>query len=133
LHQYTKSCKHTSAQLQDPVANLAQGTSLFRLRGLIMQSLMSRKAVRSVSPILDPVFDNQEISMNEIIQRLIERTGLPEAQAAQAAEVVIGYLKEKLPPSVASQIDGLAGGESGATGMLGGIGARLGDMFGRKE
>jgi hypothetical protein len=78
---------------------------------LIIQLLMSRKAAWIVSPILDPVLGNQEIRMNEIIQRLIERTGLPEAQAAAAAEVVIGFLKEKLPPAIGSQIDGLVSGE----------------------
>lgn len=71
--------------------------------------------------------------MNEIIQRLIERTGLPEAQAAAAADVVIGFLKERLPPAIGSQIDGLVGGDSGAMDKLGGIGASLGGMFGRKE
>lgn len=96
---------------------------------------MARKAAPIMSTILDPVLDNQEIDMNEIIQRLIERTGLPEAQAAAAAEVVIGFLKERLPPAMGSQIDGLVSGESGSGVMdkVGGIGARLGGMFGRKE
>lgn len=71
--------------------------------------------------------------MNEVIQRLIERTGLPEAQAAAAVEVVIGFIKEKMPPAIGSQIDGLVSGESGAMDKLGGIGASLGGMFGRKE
>jgi hypothetical protein len=94
---------------------------------------MSRKAARPLSPILDPVLANQEIIMNEIIQRLIERTGLPEAQAAAAVEVVIGFLKEKMPPAMGSQIDGLVSGESGAMNKLGGLGANLGGMFGRGE
>lgn len=71
--------------------------------------------------------------MNEIIQRLIERTGLPEQQAAAAVETVIGFLKEKLPASIGSQLDGLASGEPGAADKLGGLGAGLGGMFGRKE
>lgn len=71
--------------------------------------------------------------MNEIIQRLIERTGLPEQQAMAAVDVVIGFLKEKLPPAIGSQIDGLASGEPGAMDKLGGLGAGLGSMFGRKE
>lgn len=71
--------------------------------------------------------------MNEIIQRLIERTGLPEEKAAVAVDTVIGFLKEKLPPSLGSQIDGLMGGESGGRDTLGGIGSSLSGMFGKKD
>lgn len=78
--------------------------------------------------------------MNEIIQRLIERTGLPEDKAAEAVETVMSFLKEKLPSPVASQIDSLMSDESGIgrqlggmAGQLGGMGANLGGMFGRKE
>jgi len=71
--------------------------------------------------------------MNEIIQRLIERTGLPEDKASAAVETVVGFLKEKLPAPVASQIDSLMSGGSGMTDKLGGLGASLGGMFGRKE
>lgn len=99
----------------------------------LTQALMSRKIDTTTSPILDPALDNQEIKLNEVIQRLIERTGLPETQAAAAAEVVIGFLKEKLPPQIGAQIDGLMNGETGAMDKLGGIGATLGGMFGQKE
>jgi hypothetical protein len=71
--------------------------------------------------------------MNEIIQRLIERTGLPEDKAAAAVDTVIGFLKEKLPAPVASQIDGLMSGESGMADKLGGMGTNLGGMLGGKE
>jgi hypothetical protein len=74
------------------------------------------------------------MNMNEIIQRLIERTGLPEDKAAAAVETVVGFLKEKLPAPVASQIDNLmGGGDSGMTSKLGGIVSGLGGMFGKKE
>jgi hypothetical protein len=73
--------------------------------------------------------------MDEIIQRLIERTGLPEDKAATAADTVIGFLKEKLPAPVASQIDKvIAGDESGGIAdRLRGMGSNVGGMFGRKE
>lgn len=71
--------------------------------------------------------------MNEIIQRLIEKTGLPEDKAAMAVETVIGFLKEKLPAPIASQIDNLMSGSSGMAEQLGGIGSSLGGMFGKKE
>ncbi len=71
--------------------------------------------------------------MNEIIQRLIERTGLPEDKAEAAVETVLGYLKEKLPAPVASEIDSLVSGESGLADRLGGLEASLGGLFGNKE
>jgi hypothetical protein len=71
--------------------------------------------------------------MNEIIQRLVERTGLPEDKAAAAVDTVIGFLKEKLPAPVASQIDSFMSGDGGIAGTLGGMGTNLGGMFGRKE
>lgn len=71
--------------------------------------------------------------MNEIIQRLIEKTGLPEDKAMVAVETVVGFLKEKLPSSVGSQIDGLISGEPGMMDKLGGMAAGLGGMFGKKD
>jgi hypothetical protein len=71
--------------------------------------------------------------MNEVIQRVIERTGLPEDKAAAAVQTVIGFLKEKLPGPVASQLDGAVGGDSGMASKVGGMSSGLGDMFGKKE
>lgn len=71
--------------------------------------------------------------MNEIIQRLIAKTGLPEQQAAVAVETVIGFLKEKLPPSMGAQLDSLVSGQPGAMDKMGGLGASLGGMFGKNE
>ncbi|TCS36345.1 hypothetical protein EDC30_107162 [Paucimonas lemoignei] len=74
--------------------------------------------------------------MNEIIQRLVAKTGLPEDKAAMAVDTVVGFLKEKLPGPVASQIDSLVGGQSGGSGGMGGLGdmaSNLGGMFGKKE
>jgi hypothetical protein len=72
-------------------------------------------------------------TMNEIIQRLIERTGLPEDKAIAAVETVIGFLKEKLPDPMAAQLDSLMSGESGMASQLGGMASSLGGMFGKKE
>lgn len=71
--------------------------------------------------------------MNEIIQLLIEKTGLPEDKAAAAVETVVGFLKEKLPAPLSSQIDSLISGGTGITDKLGGLGATLSGMFGKKE
>ena len=69
--------------------------------------------------------------MDQLAAFVSEKTGLPQDQATQAAQAVIGFLKDKLPGPIASQIDGLlsGGGDSGlmdqAKGMLGGLGGML--------
>ena len=72
--------------------------------------------------------------MNEIIQRLIDKTGIPEDKARIAVDTVVNFLKEKLPAPLAGQLDGLMAGASSenAGAMAGGLGS-LGGMFGQKE
>lgn len=71
--------------------------------------------------------------MNEIIQRLMDKTGLPEDKAMAAVDTVVGFLKEKLPGPIASQIDNLMAGGGGLGDKLGGMAEGLGGMFGKKE
>ena len=69
--------------------------------------------------------------MNELIQRLMDKAGLSQEQAASAMQIVLGLVKEKLPAPVAMQVESiLAGGAEGGT-ALGGMGAALGGMFGK--
>ena len=64
--------------------------------------------------------------MDELVKLVSKKTGLSEAQSKQAVETVIGYLKQKLPAPVASQIDGiLGGGTSQAANMAKGLGGFL--------
>jgi uncharacterized protein (DUF2267 family) len=49
--------------------------------------------------------------MDELVKMVAEETGLPEAQARQAAEAVIKFLKEKLPAPIAGQVDNFLGNE----------------------
>jgi uncharacterized protein (DUF2267 family) len=67
--------------------------------------------------------------MNEIIQRLMDKTGLPEDKASAAVDAVVGFLKEKLPGPIASQIDNLLAGGAGLSDKLGGVAKGLGGMF----
>jgi len=77
--------------------------------------------------------------MNELIQRVIERTGLPEDKAMMAADTVLGFLKERLPGPVGAQIDNLMNsGGNGGTGAglaekAAGMGSNLGDMLGGRH
>jgi hypothetical protein len=57
--------------------------------------------------------------MNELIQQVCQRTGLPEDKATEAVNTVLGYLKQKLPGPIASQLDSAAQGQS--EGSLGDI------------
>lgn len=43
--------------------------------------------------------------MNELIQLLVERTGMQEEKAATVAELVIHFLRDRSPPSMASHLD----------------------------
>ncbi len=76
--------------------------------------------------------------MDELVNLITEKTGIPPYVAKLAAEVVIGFLKQKLPAPVGSQIDNVLGQvPSGAASQgqqgSGGLGQMLGGMFGKKE
>lgn len=68
--------------------------------------------------------------MDELIKLVTQKTGLSPELARKAAETVLGFVKAKLPPAVASQIDSLIAGES--PGGLGGLAGGLGDLLGKK-
>jgi hypothetical protein len=72
--------------------------------------------------------------LDELVNRVAERTGLSQEQARTAAETVIGFLKERLPAPVAGALDGaVQGGETGSSGTMdqaGGMLGNLGGMFG---
>jgi uncharacterized protein (DUF2267 family) len=69
--------------------------------------------------------------MDELVKLVSDKVGISESQAKQAVEVVMGYLKDKLPAPVASQIDGLLSG--GGNGMdLGSVSKGLGGLLGKK-
>ena len=71
--------------------------------------------------------------MNEIVEKLMEKTGLPEDKATAAVDSVVGFLKDRLPGPIGAQIDGLlAGGAAGVSEKLGGIMQSVGGMFGKK-
>lgn len=62
--------------------------------------------------------------MNELIQQVQQRVGLNEDQARRAVDVVLGFIKQRLPGPLAGQLDNYlkGGGESGGgLGSLGGL------------
>lgn len=76
--------------------------------------------------------------MENLIKKVAERAGISEEQARTATQTVVGFLKERLPAPIASQVESaLGGGAEGAAGGLadkasGAIGG-LGSMFGGKK
>jgi hypothetical protein len=74
--------------------------------------------------------------VHELIKTVAQRTGLGEDKARMAAEAVLGFLKERLPAPIASQLDSVVGdaGSPGASNMAGDVMKNakggLGGMFG---
>ncbi len=72
--------------------------------------------------------------MDDLVNQVMSRTGLSQEQAQQAVDAVLSFVKEKLPEPLASQLDGLLSGDSGAAGLmeqLGSLGG-LGNLFGKQ-
>ncbi len=67
--------------------------------------------------------------MDELVNLVVQKTGLPQATAQKAANVVIDYLKKRLPAPVAGQIDAVlsnSGNIKKAEDLLGNLGSKLG-------
>ena len=67
--------------------------------------------------------------MEELVKMIMDRTGVSESQARQAAATTtINYLKDRLPSSASSEIDALIGAQA-----AGGVGAKVGEVAGKIE
>ncbi|MGH7506665.1 MAG: hypothetical protein ACRELX_13485 [Longimicrobiales bacterium] len=69
--------------------------------------------------------------MNELVDQVIARTGLPRDKAESAARVAVDFIDERLPEPIGGRIKPLLegkGGEGagGAGEALGGLGDKLG-------
>ncbi|HDQ73365.1 MAG TPA: hypothetical protein ENN19_14925 [Chloroflexi bacterium] len=68
--------------------------------------------------------------MDELVKLVSKKTGLSEEMSRQAVDVVIGFLKEKLPAPIAGQIDNAL--SANAVGGLGDLAGGLGSILGKK-
>jgi hypothetical protein len=63
--------------------------------------------------------------MDEIIKIITEKTGISDEQARQAVQATVDFIKSKIPPMFATQLDRLLEGDGsssgGGSGFLGGI------------
>jgi hypothetical protein len=61
--------------------------------------------------------------MNEIVRMVSQKTGMDEAKSKQAVDTVLGFLRNKLPAPIASQVENVISGNGGAVGKaMGGMG-----------
>jgi hypothetical protein len=70
--------------------------------------------------------------MNELVQRVVQKTGIPEDTAQQAIDAVLGFLKERLPGPVATELENVINGEGGGSSGLGSAAKSMLGML-RKE
>ena len=73
--------------------------------------------------------------MNELINLIVQKTGISQENAQKAAQTAIDFIKSKLPAPVASQVDAVVGGEmSGAAGQAGEmLKSKFGGGFGGQQ
>ena len=67
--------------------------------------------------------------MQELIDLVAQKTGLSKEQSKLAVEVVLEFIKKKLPAPVAAQVDAVLEGK----GDLGAAADMIGGLFGGKK
>jgi hypothetical protein len=71
------------------------------------------------------VESKKEFKMDELVKLVSEKTGLSEEMSETAVQIVMDYIKKKLPAPVAAQVDAVLGAGSAADA--------LGGLFGGKK
>lgn len=66
--------------------------------------------------------------MEELVNLVSQKTGIPKDKAKAAVEVVAEFLKDKLPDPLAGQVENLLSGKGVSPDLLQG----LGGLFGKK-
>ena len=71
--------------------------------------------------------------MEKIVNLVAEKAGISPEQAKTAVDTVAGFLKDKMPPAMAGQVDNyLKGDAEGGGGGIAGAAGKIGGMFGKK-
>lgn len=72
--------------------------------------------------------------MEQIIKAVMQQTGLSEAIAKQAVEIVLTQLKNQLPKPIADQLTAVLSGAAGGSGdVMGSVMKGLGGILGGKQ
>jgi hypothetical protein len=67
--------------------------------------------------------------MNELVNLIVKKTGIPAATAQTVVKIVIDFLKKKLPAPIGAQIDGLLANKAAvktAENVLGNLATKMG-------
>ncbi|MBC8332211.1 MAG: DUF2267 domain-containing protein [Anaerolineae bacterium] len=64
--------------------------------------------------------------MDELVKLVVEKTGISEEMAEKAVAVVLEYIKEKLPDSIAGRLDDILEGGLDAGDLMKGLGGLFG-------
>lgn len=67
--------------------------------------------------------------MDELVNLVAQKTGLPKETAKQAVTIVVDFIKSKLPAPIAAQVDAVLGGK----GAAGDVANLLGGLLGGKK
>jgi|APFre7841882630_1041343.scaffolds.fasta_scaffold93349_2 hypothetical protein len=68
--------------------------------------------------------------MNELVNLIVKKTGIPAATAQIVVRIVIDFIKKKLPTQVGAQIDGLLSNDAvvkKAENVLGSLASKMGN------
>ena len=65
--------------------------------------------------------------MDELINLVVQKTGISQDDARKAVEVIVNALKSKLPGPIAGHLDSFISG--GVSGGMGGLAAEAGEML----
>jgi uncharacterized protein (DUF2267 family) len=69
--------------------------------------------------------------MDELVKLVSSKAGISQDQAQKAVETVMGFLKDKLPAPIASQVESAL--SSGKMPDVGGLGKTIGGLLGKKK
>ncbi|HEX9092300.1 MAG TPA: hypothetical protein VF831_12465 [Anaerolineales bacterium] len=64
--------------------------------------------------------------MDELIKLVVQKTGLSQDKAKVAVDTVMNFLKQKLPPTIAGQLDTIMAGGKLPDDLMSGLGGLLG-------
>lgn len=92
-------------------------------------SRRERKYCKRIGSSIPHFQYGKELNMDELVKSVADRVGISEDQAKKAVDVIVGFLKQRLPGSVSGQLDSLiAGGSTGSAtaDAAKGLGSKLG-------
>ncbi len=67
-----------------------------------------------------------ENKMDELINLVAQKTGLAPDKAKVAVQTVVNFIKQKLPPAIAGQVDSILAGKGVPDDLTKGLGGLLG-------